>query len=68
MGRNSFQGRFSLSKKKKRNERFVVMLYPKTIKNRVRRLARLRHEKSNMKIRRNAIRCQEKKISKQNKK
>ena len=44
------------------------MLYPKTIKNRVRRLARLRHEKSNIKIRRNAIRCQEKKISKQNQK
>ena len=38
------------------------MLYPKTIKNRVRRLARLRHEKSNIKIRRNAIRCQEKKF------
>jgi hypothetical protein len=57
----------SLSKKKKRNERFIVMLYPKTIKNRVRRLARLRHEKSNIKIRRNAIRCQ-KKISKQNNK
>ena len=62
-----FKGVF-LFQKKKRNERFVVMLYPKTIKNRVRRLARLRHEKSNIKIRRNAIRCQEKKISKQNQK